>query len=1016
MPIIVDLTDTEGQQWDIRSGFGNGLRILDGTNDAFDGGMLLRVNGITVDPQAASVDLNGREVNSAPVLIAGVAVSRSILVSDAAISATGFARFLDSFTNTTDAAITITVTTRTNSGADNDLTILNSTDGVPGLTTGDTGFVTTDGALNADSPVMIAYGDGEAGSLAPTSATVLGDDITITHTLTLQPGETQSLLQFVTQTENSNIGPASLDLTAFTQAATDLAAAGFLAGLSREEQLSIVNYSGFDTLNAPHSITDADGNRWGIDNLGRLSTLDSDALQEFVILELAQNFDELVSVTTDAATGEVTVVSTGFEGSPGTTVTYTYTALEGQGAIRLLVTIVGGPGGFAADLSTVAVTGFSPLSVPVFANSPDFGIPSGVVLDDSASGSGGTLPALTFVHGVTGADNLSSFGATTYVNTIPGQGVGPGGTAQYLFFFALNDTGLAALTDITRLNTPGPEELAGLTAAEVASLQNFDLDESDRLQLVQGADGVDDLITGHIWGDSILGGSGDDDISALGSDDIVVGGLGEDQIDGGDGADTLFGGDQDDDIFGGNGADEISGDTGHDYLNGRAGDDLMIGGTGNDRLLGGAGADIQTGGDDQDTLIGNSGNDALNGENGDDSLSGGGDDDQISGGNGIDTLSGGKGNDTLTGGANEDVLNGDEGRDSLSGGTENDEMFGGTENDTLNGEDGNDTLFGGDGTDSLVGGNNDDELFGGTGPDRLFGGNGADSLTGGAAADSGTNRLTGGQDGDTYFVNSANDLVIEVVGGTGTDIIISSITLTLGADVENLTLADVGLLDGFGNAAANRITGNTSANFIDGGLGNDTMTGGLGDDIYIVRDLLDDIQENGGTLEGRDTARSFVTYTLAANVENLILLGTNAINGTGNTAINKLTGNALANQLNGGLGNDTLTGGLGTDAFVFNTALNGVANVDHIADFAGAGERIRLSASVFTALTPGGLSGNFFVNGTAALDANDRILYDAATGTLRYDADGVALASASVVFAVLDNNFALTAGDFLIIT
>jgi Ca2+-binding RTX toxin-like protein len=48
-------------------------------------------------------------------------------------------------------------------------------------------------------------------------------------------------------------------------------------------------------------------------------------------------------------------------------------------------------------------------------------------------------------------------------------------------------------------------------------------------------------------------------------------------------------------------------------------------------------------------------------------------------------------------------------------------------------------------------------------------------------------------------------------------------------------------------------------------------------------------------------------------VENLILTGTGAINGTGNSLNNAITGNSANNVLSGAGGNDQLRGGLGTD-------------------------------------------------------------------------------------------------------
>jgi Ca2+-binding RTX toxin-like protein len=78
-----------------------------------------------------------------------------------------------------------------------------------------------------------------------------------------------------------------------------------------------------------------------------------------------------------------------------------------------------------------------------------------------------------------------------------------------------------------------------------------------------------------------------------------------------------------------------------------------------------------------------------------------------------------------------------------------------------------------------------------------------------------------------------------------------------------------------GTAGNNTLTGTANDDYIDGGAGNDTLIGGAGNDTYIVDSTTDTITENAN--EGTDTVRSSVTYTLAANVENLTLTGTAAM-------------------------------------------------------------------------------------------------------------------------------------------
>ena len=286
--------------------------------------------------------------------------------------------------------------------------------------------------------------------------------------------------------------------------------------------------------------------------------------------------------------------------------------------------------------------------------------------------------------------------------------------------------------------------------------------------------------------------------------------------------------------------------------------------------------------------------------------------------------------------------------------------------------------------------------------DNVIIGNGvANTLNGGAGADD----LQGGDGNDTYVVENAGDTVTEAAAA-GTDLVQSAVDFTLGANVENLTLIGVAVINGTGNSLANSIIGNGSNNIINGGTGADTMSGGNGNDTYIVDNAGDVVIEPGSS--GTDSVESSVTHTLAANVENLTLTGGLATNGTGNILANIITGNAQINvldgganadtldgggggdDLHGGLGNDSLNGGTGADKYFFETALNAALNVDDILDFVVADDTIHLDRSIFTGIAANGfLAAADFVNGVAAADASDRIIYDAATGNIFYDSDGV---------------------------
>lgn len=112
----------------------------------------------------------------------------------------------------------------------------------------------------------------------------------------------------------------------------------------------------------------------------------------------------------------------------------------------------------------------------------------------------------------------------------------------------------------------------------------------------------------------------------------------------------------------------------------------------------------------------------------------------------------------------------------------------------------------------------DKKLLGTAIDDTLDGGKGADSMAG----------LAGN---DIYVVDNAKDLVIEELN-SGTDTVQSSVSYTLGANVENLTLTGKAKANGTGNDLDNVIVGNTGNNILSGGTGNDALSGGTGSDTF----------------------------------------------------------------------------------------------------------------------------------------------------------------------------------------
>jgi len=235
------------------------------------------------------------------------------------------------------------------------------------------------------------------------------------------------------------------------------------------------------------------------------------------------------------------------------------------------------------------------------------------------------------------------------------------------------------------------------------------------------------------------------------------------------------------------------------------------------------------------------------------------------------TLTGGTGDDALYGLGGGDTLDGLGGHDTLNGGSGADTMTGGGGNDTYQVDDAGDIVveLGGGGTDtvkttlaSLALGDHVERLqfvgtgaFTGTGnglDNLLTGGSGNDTLDGGAGSDllrgaEGADQMTGGGGNDTYQVDDAGDVIVELTGG-GTDTVRTTLaSFTLGDHVERVQFRGTGDFTGTGNGLANAIIGGAGNDTLDGGLGRDTLRGGAGVDVLIGGAGADTMEGGAGT-------------------------------------------------------------------------------------------------------------------------------------------------------------------------
>ncbi|MEH1821952.1 MAG: cadherin-like domain-containing protein [Nostoc sp.] len=745
--------------------------------------------------------------------------------------------------------------------------------------------------------------------------------------------------------------------------------------------------------------------------------------------------------------------------------TYTYTPSQNYyGSDGFTYTISDGHGGTSTATVNLTINQITP---PINGTSGADNLTGTVNMD--------------IISGLQGNDTLQGLGDNDTLNGGDGNDLLDGGTGDdSLIGGKGNDTYVVdSLGDTIVESANAGTDLVKSSVSWVLgnNLENLTLTGSGAINGTGNS--LNNILIGNTGANSLSGEAGNDNLFGDSGNDTLLGGAGNDTLDGGLGADSLVGGLGNDTYI----VDNLN-DTIIEALN--AGKDLVkssvtfvladnvenltltgtaaINGTGNNLdniLIGNTGANFLSGGDGNDSLIGGAGNDTLLGGSGNDTLDGGLGSDSFNGGDGNDTYIVDNANDVITESPNAGT---DLVKSSvtfvLADNLENLTLTGtaainGTGNSLDN------ILIGNTGANFLSGGDGKDSLIGGTGNDTLLGGAGDDTLDGGAGIDS----LIGGDGNDIYTVDSLNDTITEGLNA-GIDLVKSSVTWTLGDNLENLTLTGTAAINGTGNSLDNILIGNAGANTLSGGdgkdslfgsSGNDTLLGGAGDDtldggagidsliggdgndIYTVDNVSDIITE--GLNAGIDSVNSSVTFVLADNLENLTLTGTGAINGTGNSLNNTLIGNAGANTLSGGDGNDTvygnsgndtllggagndvliggigrdvLTGGTGQDSLYLTDTRTG--GYDIITDFTVGDDTIFISKAEFGLSQSQNtvLDSSLFRLGTIATTASDRFIYNQTTGNLFFDKDGVG-GTAQVQIAQFSNNALLSSANITVI-
>jgi Ca2+-binding RTX toxin-like protein len=349
----------------------------------------------------------------------------------------------------------------------------------------------------------------------------------------------------------------------------------------------------------------------------------------------------------------------------------------------------------------------------------------------------------------------------------------------------------------------------------------------------------------------------------------------------------------------------------------------------------------------------------------------------------------------------------------------------------------------------------------------LFGLGGHDSLSG-----AGANGMAGGAGNDAYTVDDAGDRIFEAAG-EGTDLVRATVSWTLGAHLENLTLIGTSGLIGTGNALANTILGTNDADRLDGGEGNDVLRGREGDDTLIGGADADSLDGGGGndtlwggggndnltggagmdhfmvdsgtdTITDLDVGGADVlvvspfatanasmtgpwtatatwvvdgTINLTANGFSLDLtaaapgLGLWSLTNAGNATGVRFTGSVNADALTGGEGNDTLLGGGGGDTLSGNGGTDSLSGGGGNDSLNGGADNDTLLGEADEDSLTGGVGDDRMTGGAGT----DRFAVDAGTDTITDlglgGADVLVVWAGATANATLAGNWTFTLGS-----